>query len=260
MSDALYDSQQQQPNMTPAVQWLLAANIGVYFLQLTLFRSEAVYLRLGYRPRRRFQRGDACYLRSSIRVVALAFNMSRYGCSGRVWSTDGARAGSTYLYIWCGLARSAHLLLQGNASRWRICSGEWSLARMPSDARRRGLSVRDDPDKTRWLVVWRCDQPGNGVLDSGWVRNSVVSHLGGLASAGFTFVCLHSARLEISGAVHPFRMSRRTLSGSTKVRREIVSAPSALRSTSCGKEQRSGYSYHFDQRWCHALKYEPSVR
>ncbi len=44
MADVLYDSP-QQPRMTPAVEWLLAANIGVYFLQLTLFGSEQIYRR-----------------------------------------------------------------------------------------------------------------------------------------------------------------------------------------------------------------------
>ncbi|HEX2928985.1 MAG TPA: rhomboid family intramembrane serine protease [Candidatus Binatia bacterium] len=46
MSETLFDSPQRR-TITPAVQWLLAANIGVYFLQLTLFGSDQVYNALG---------------------------------------------------------------------------------------------------------------------------------------------------------------------------------------------------------------------
>ena len=42
MSDVLYDSQ-SHPRMTPAVQWLIAANVGVYFLQVTLFGGLGVF-------------------------------------------------------------------------------------------------------------------------------------------------------------------------------------------------------------------------
>ena len=49
MSDTLYDSP-SQPRMTPAVQWLIAANVGVYFLQLTLFGPTPVFGALGLDP------------------------------------------------------------------------------------------------------------------------------------------------------------------------------------------------------------------
>src|SRR5437016_14650565 len=47
----LYDAP-ESPRMTRAVQWLLALNIGVYFLQLTLFGSDAVYSALALDPAR----------------------------------------------------------------------------------------------------------------------------------------------------------------------------------------------------------------
>lgn len=47
----LYDTQ-DSPRVTRAVQWLLALNIGVYFLQLTLFGSDAVYSALALDPAR----------------------------------------------------------------------------------------------------------------------------------------------------------------------------------------------------------------
>jgi membrane associated rhomboid family serine protease len=40
------------PRVTRAVQWLLALNIGVYFLQLTLFGSDAIYSALALDPAR----------------------------------------------------------------------------------------------------------------------------------------------------------------------------------------------------------------
>ena len=47
----LYDTP-DSPRMTPAVQWLLALNIGVYFLQLTLFGPDALYSALALDPAR----------------------------------------------------------------------------------------------------------------------------------------------------------------------------------------------------------------
>jgi hypothetical protein len=47
----LYD-EPQSPRITPAVQWLLGLNIGIYFLQLTLFGSDGVYAALALDPAR----------------------------------------------------------------------------------------------------------------------------------------------------------------------------------------------------------------
>jgi membrane associated rhomboid family serine protease len=47
----LYETS-DSPRVTRAVQWLLALNIGVYFLQLTLFGSDAVYSALALDPAR----------------------------------------------------------------------------------------------------------------------------------------------------------------------------------------------------------------
>ena len=47
----LYEAS-ESPRMTRAVQWLLAMNIGVYFLQLTLFGPDAVYSALALDPAR----------------------------------------------------------------------------------------------------------------------------------------------------------------------------------------------------------------
>ena len=47
----LYETS-DSPRVTRAVQWLLALNIGVYFLQLTLFGSDAIYSALALDPAR----------------------------------------------------------------------------------------------------------------------------------------------------------------------------------------------------------------
>ena len=64
--------------MTPAVQWLLALNIGVYFLQLTLFGTDAVYSALALDPGEVSRRtgGRSCtYMFVHAWLAHLAFNM-----------------------------------------------------------------------------------------------------------------------------------------------------------------------------------------
>ncbi|HYN83095.1 MAG TPA: rhomboid family intramembrane serine protease [Gemmatimonadaceae bacterium] len=188
MSDALYDSQQQQPRMTPAVQWLLAANIGVYFLQLTLFRSDAVFRALGlsadsltsvwWTP--------VTYMFVHAGLWHLAFNMFALWMFGprveQSWNTRGF----TYFYLWCGLGGAvAHLLLQGRASligASAAVSGvmlAYALRWPDEEVYLFGVI----PMKTRWLVVWMvlinlamgvASTPGGSGI--AWF-----SHLGGLA-------------------------------------------------------------------------------
>ncbi len=188
MSDALYDSQQQQPRMTPAVQWLLAANIGVYFLQLTLFRSEAVYRALGLSAENVASAWwtPLTYMFVHAGLWHLAFNMFALWMFGpRVeysWNTRGF----TYFFLWCGLGGAlAHLLLQGNASligASAAVSGvmlAYALRWPDEEVYLFGMI----PMKTRWLVVWMvlinlamgvASTPGGSGI--AWF-----SHLGGLA-------------------------------------------------------------------------------
>jgi len=188
MSDALYDSQQQQPRMTPAVQWLLAANIGVYFLQLTLFRSDAVFRALGLSADSLTSSWwtPFTYMFVHAGLWHLAFNMLALWMFGpRVehsWNTRGF----TYFYVWCGLGGAvAHLLLQGNASligASAAVSGvmlAYALRWPDEEVYLFGVI----PMKTRWLVVWMvlinlamgvASTPGGSGI--AWF-----SHLGGLA-------------------------------------------------------------------------------
>jgi len=187
MSDALYDSQ-QQPRMTPAVQWLLAANIGVYFLQLALFRAETVYRVLGLSVDSLVSAWwtPFTYMFVHAGLWHLAFNMFALWMFGpRVehsWNTRGF----TYFYVWCGLGGAlAHVLLQGNASLIGASAAVSGVMlayalRWPDDE---VYLFGIIPMKTRWLVVWMvlinlamgvASTPGGSGI--GWF-----SHLGGLA-------------------------------------------------------------------------------
>lgn len=204
MSDASYDPT-QQPRMTPAVQWLLAANIGVYFLQVALIGSENVYRALGLT-------GDLAYgwwtpftyMFVHAGLAHIAFNMFALWMFGpRVeysWNTRSF----TYFYIWCGLGGAvAHLLLQRNAGligASAAVSGvmlAYALRWPDEEVYLFGVI----PMKTRWLVVWMvvinlamgvASSPGESGI--GWF-----SHLGGLA---FGWIYL---RMSSFGGLDNFR-------------------------------------------------------
>ncbi len=205
MADTLYDSS-RQPRMTSAVQWLIAANVGVYFLQLTLFGSEHVYAALGLSV------GDLAsgwwtpftYMFVHAGVWHLAFNMVALWMFGpRVEQSWNTRA-FLYFYIWCGLGGAvAHLLLQRNAGligASAAVSGvmlAYALRWPDEEVYLFGVL----PMKTRWLIVWMvlinlamgvASSPGSSGI--GWF-----SHLGGLA---FGWIYL---RMSSFGGLDNFR-------------------------------------------------------
>lgn len=205
MSDTLYDSP-SQPRMTPAVQWLIAANVGVYFLQLMLFGADPVFRALGLNP------GSfpaawwtiATYMFVHAGLWHLAFNMLSLWMFGpRIESLWGAR-GFLYFYLWCGVGGSvAHLLLEGNAglvgASAAIMGVLLAYALRWPDEEVYVFGVM--PMKTRWLVVWLAlinlamgvssTRGGSGI---GWF-----AHLGGLA---FGWIYL---RVSAFGGLDNFR-------------------------------------------------------
>ncbi|HEY3747103.1 MAG TPA: rhomboid family intramembrane serine protease, partial [Gemmatimonadaceae bacterium] len=103
----------ESPRMTRAVQWLLALNIGVYFLQLTLFGQDAVYSALALDPAR-FP-GEwwtvLTYMFVHAWLAHIAFNMLTLWMFGprleHVWGTRSF----LQFYLWCGLGGAiAHLI------------------------------------------------------------------------------------------------------------------------------------------------------
>ncbi len=104
MSYALAD-EQDPPSITPAVKWLIAANVAVAFLQLTIVGQADMYRWLG------FELSDLngswwkifTYMFVHGGIIHLAVNMYTLWLFGRrvemVWSPGGFAR----YYIWCGL-------------------------------------------------------------------------------------------------------------------------------------------------------------
>ena len=103
----------ESPRMTRAVQWLLALNIGVYFLQLTLFGQDAIYSALALDPARFPETWwtVVTYMFVHAWLAHIAFNMFTLWMFGpRLEHVWGSR---TFLqfYLWCGLGGAiAHLI------------------------------------------------------------------------------------------------------------------------------------------------------
>jgi membrane associated rhomboid family serine protease len=108
----MYDAP-ESPRMTPAVQWLLALNIGVYFLQLTLFGNDAIYSALALDPAR-FPAAwwtVGTYMFVHGWIWHLSLNMLTLWMFGprleQIWGSGTF----TRFYLWCGLGGAvAHLI------------------------------------------------------------------------------------------------------------------------------------------------------
>jgi membrane associated rhomboid family serine protease len=109
----------ESPRITRAVQWLLALNVGVYFLQLTLFGQDATYSALALDPAR-FPSAwwtVVTYMFVHGWLAHLAFNMFTLWMFGprleNVWGTRSF----VQFYLWCGLGGAfAHLLFAQHSS------------------------------------------------------------------------------------------------------------------------------------------------
>jgi membrane associated rhomboid family serine protease len=205
MSDALYEPQ-SQPRITPAVQWLIAANVGVYFLQVTLFGGDAVFNVLGLAPDR-FPTAwwtVATYMFVHANLWHIAFNMLSLWMFGpRIEHLWGAKS-FTYFYLWCGLGGGvAHLLFEHNVGLVGASAAVMGVLlayalRWPDDE---VYLFGVIPMKTRWLVVWlvlinlamgiSANKTSTGI---GWF-----AHLGGLA---FGWIYL---RVSTFGGLDNFR-------------------------------------------------------
>lgn len=192
--------------MTPAVQWLIAANVGVYFLQLTLFGAEKLFAALGLYPA---QFPSAWWTIVTYMFVHgglwhLAFNMLSLWMFGpRIEHLWGARS-FVYFYLWCGIGGAiAHMLLGGGAGLVGASAAVMGVLlayalRWPDEE---VYIFGVIPMKTRWLVVWLAlinlamgissTRGGSGI---GWF-----AHLGGLA---FGWIYL---RVSAFGGLDNFR-------------------------------------------------------
>ena len=205
MQDTTYE-QPTHPRMTPAVQWLIAANVGVFFLQVTLFGGNSVFSALGLDPSRFPAEWwtIVTYMFVHGGLWHIAFNMLSLWMFGpRIENIWGARS-FTYFFLWCGIGGAiAHLLFRGDAGLVGASAAVMGVLlayalRWP-DEEVYVFGVL--PMKTRWLVVWLAlinlamgissSKGGSGI---GWF-----AHLGGLA---FGWIYL---RVSAFGGLDNFR-------------------------------------------------------
>ena len=107
------------PRVTRAVQWLLALNIGVYFLQLTLFGSDAVYSALALDPAR-FPADwwtVVTYMFVHAWLAHLAFNMFTLWMFGPRLEHEWGTRTFVRFYLWSGIGGAvAHLIFAQHTS------------------------------------------------------------------------------------------------------------------------------------------------
>jgi membrane associated rhomboid family serine protease len=205
MPDTTYESPSQQ-RMTPAVQWLIAANVGVYFLQVTLIGGDNVFNALGIDPARFPSTWwtIATYMFVHGGLFHLAFNMFSLWMFGpRIEQAWGARP-FVYFYMWCGIGGAiAHMLLDGSGLLVGASAAIMGVLlayalRWPDEE---VFLFGVIPMKTKWLVIWLAAiNLAMGVSSTrGDHGIAWFAHLGGLA---FGWVYL---RVSAFGGLDNFR-------------------------------------------------------
>ena len=185
----------ESPRMTRAVQWLLALNIGVYFLQLTLFGSDAIYSALALDPARFPSEWWTVltYMFVHAWLAHLAFNMFTLWMFGprleQVWGTRSF----VQFYLWCGLGGAMAHLVFAQHSAVIGASGAISGVLVAYALRWPDEEVYlfgVIPMKSRWLIAAMIGMniifalsPGSGI---DWT-----AHVGGMAF-GWIFLKLSS--------------------------------------------------------------------
>jgi len=185
----------ESPRMTRAVQWLLALNIGVYFLQLTLLAPTTVYSTLALDPARFPSEWWTAltYMFVHAWLAHLAFNMFTLWMFGprleQVWGTRSF----VQFYLWSGLGGAVAHLIFAQHSAVIGASGAISgvlvayALRWPDDE---VYVFGVIPMKSRWLIAAMIGMniifalsPGSGI---DWT-----AHVGGMAF-GWIFLKLSS--------------------------------------------------------------------
>ena len=187
MSYALAD-EQDPPRITPAVKWLIAANVAVAFLQLTIVGNAQMYRWLG------FELTDLngswwkifTYMFVHGGILHLGLNMYTLWLFGRrvemVWSPGGFAR----YYVWCGLGGwLAYLPFSRGATLVGASAAVFGVMlayamRWPDEE---VLLFGVIPMKVKWLVaglVFTNLLMGIGTMGGG-SQVAYFAHLGGLA-------------------------------------------------------------------------------
>src|SRR5919201_1767752 len=98
-------AEHETPRMTPAVQWLIAINVAIYFLQLTIVRPEDMWGWLAFRwsdlDHAPWTMGTYMFVHSG--VLHLGLNMYGLWLFGRRVEQAWNPWKFTIYYLWCGL-------------------------------------------------------------------------------------------------------------------------------------------------------------
>lgn len=185
-----FDEEQEVPRMTPAVQWLIALNLVVFFLQFTLFGAANMREALGFRvdelPAHWWTIGTHLFVHGGFWTLVLnVYLLFVFG--PRLEHAWGTRVFRNF-FLWCGLGGwLVHMLLVRDATLVGATGAVLGVTlayalRWPDDEVYLFLTF---PIPVRWLaaalvaitLVVGAIQPGDG---NGL---AYLTHAGGLAAA-----------------------------------------------------------------------------
>ena len=184
--------EEQRFRITPAVAWLLAINIGVFFVQLTIFGERNIFNALGFASAE-MPAGwwtIATYMFVHAGLAHLAFNMFALWTFGPRVEAEWGTRGFTAFYLWSGLGGAlTHLILVRSGVLVGASAAVYGVMlafamRWPDEE---VLVFGIIPMKTRWFVAWmvainlalamasQSGGTGSGI--------AAIAHLGGLLFA-----------------------------------------------------------------------------
>lgn len=240
MSFSKYDvSFGENPSLPPAVKWLLAANIGVYFLQLVLFGSHNVALWFGLAPEEFpanwWTVGTYMFVHGGF--MHLGLNMLMLWMFGpRIEWEFGTRS-FTYFYLWCGLGGAIFHLLFVRHGIVVGASGAvvgvvlvYALRWPEEDLYLFGIM----PMRARWLAIWMIAwNVGMAIAElTGYSRGNTawMAHVGGLA---FAWLYLNAPN---SGSLDRIRKHVKSVPDETEIR-PVPRSPRGPRASRRGFEE-----------------------
>ena len=192
---AIATEYQDEPRfgITPAIAWLMAINVGVFFLQLAMFGERNVFAALGFdsvaMPAGWWTMATYMFVHAGL--AHLAFNMFALWTFGprveREWGTPGFTA----FYLWCGLGGAlTHLILVRSGILVGASAAVYGVMlafaiRWPDEE---VFVFGIIPMKTKWFVGWMVVMNLALAMASqrdGSAGSSIaaVAHLGGLVFA-----------------------------------------------------------------------------
>ena len=188
-----YATEHEAPRITPAVQWLIAINVAIYFLQLTVVDPHEYMLpALGFSlediPGKLWTVGTYMFVHAGFWHVAL--NMYTLWIFGPRVEHEWGAAAFTRFYIWCGLGGWLfHLLFGPTALLVGASAAVYGVMlayamRWPDDELMLFAVI---PIKVKWLVAMLAVVnlvQGIGLsLPGGSGGVAYLAHLGGFAFA-----------------------------------------------------------------------------